>query len=118
MNLPAHATDPYYYDVIGNVSTSNFRPSPPPSVFSSTVKRRNAAQQGEQGGSVLEMRPRYPIAGGWNYTFTVGWDAPLGDSLKVAKGGEYVVGVPFLTGLTEVAVRDVEFTVILPEGAT
>ncbi|KAL7413043.1 putative oligosaccharyltransferase alpha subunit [Mrakia frigida] len=116
LNLPPHATDPYYYDIIGNVSTSNFRPSPPPTVASSSTVKRRVPAAAEQG-SVLELRPRYPIAGGWNFTFTVGWDAPLGDSLKRLSGGEYLLGVPFLTGMTDVAVDEVEFTVILPEGA-
>jgi len=41
----------------------------------------------------------------------------LGDSLKRLSEGEYLLGVPFLTGMTDVAVDEVEFTVILPEGA-
>lgn len=34
-----------------------------------------------------------------------------------AKSGEYVLGVPFMTGMGDVVVDELEFDVILPEGA-
>jgi oligosaccharyltransferase complex subunit alpha (ribophorin I) len=118
LHLPPHIKNPYYYDIIGNVSTSNFRPTPP--AASKRISARSAALGGKGGEeSLLELRPRYPILGGWNYTFTVGWDADLGDVLKKGESsGEYVLGVPFLTGLEDVAVDEVEFVVVLPEGAS
>ena len=43
------------------------------------------------------MRPRYPILGGWKYSFTLGWDAPLGDSASYdAKTGTYIAEVPIM----------------------
>ena len=86
--------------MIGNVSTSHFRSG------AGRVKRP----------STLELKPRYPLLGGWNYTFTVGWDMPLGDVLK-AQGSKKVLGVPFLTGWRDLLVDDAELRVILPEGA-
>jgi len=103
MYLPAGIRDPYFYDRIGNVSTSRFRPA-----------TTSFAKQ-----SFLELRPRYPLAGGWNYSFTLGWDAPLGDSTTYnAKEDKYVVGIPFWTHIPNAVVDEAEVTVILPEGAT
>lgn len=100
----------YYYDVIGNVSTSRFRPGQP----ASASKKRTRVVDGN-----LELRPRYPVLGGWNYSFTVGWDAPLADSLHVdPTTGKQILQVPFLTALKGVVVDDEELTIILPEGAT
>lgn len=104
MRLPPLARSVYYYDVIGNVSTSHFR--------------EGAVRKGRTTESQLEFRPRYPLLGGWNYTFTVGWDSPLSESLKVDKDGKYVLSVPFLTPLKDVVVDDEELSIILPEGAT
>jgi len=93
---------PYFTDVIGNVSTSRFR---------SNSKEAN-----------LEIKPRYPVFGGWNYPFRIGWDADLKTFLrKVTNGDGYVLNVPFLEGPKQaegVVYEHVEFRVILPEGAT
>ena len=68
---------------------------------------------------MLELTPRYPLLGGWNYTFTPGWDAPLADWAGVdKKSGKYVVAVPFLNTFKDVPVDDAELKIILPEGAT
>ncbi|PVG00015.1 Ribophorin I [Serendipita vermifera] len=108
LQLPAGIYDPYYYDSIGNVSTSRFRPAPKPS----NKKRVSSAL------SFLELKPRYPLLGGWNYTYTLGWDAPLGDSAKYEKEtGKYIVGIPFMTPIPGAAVDDASVTVVFPEGA-
>jgi len=108
VDLPVGIYQPYYYDLIGNVSTSRYRPgrlSPP------------GFKRPSQPGW-LELRPRYPIVGGWNYSYTLGWDAPLEDSVKYeAKTGRYVLGVPFMTPIPGAAVNDAEVKIILPEGA-
>lgn len=80
-----------------------------------TVKRRQQAIKEE---SILELRPRYPILGGWSYNFTVGWDAPLEKSVHRTQDGSYILAVPFITGMADVAVENVDFVVVLPEGAT
>ena len=65
------------------------------------------------------MRPRYPILGGWKYSFTLGWDAPLGDSASYdAKTGTYIAEVPIMLGLPAAVVDEVTVKIVLPEGAT
>ena len=104
LNVPlkAGSLNPYFTDDIGNVSTSRFR---------SNLREAN-----------LELMPRYPIFGGWNYNFRIGWDANLRDVLRKLKVGDaYVLKVPFLEGpkMSEgVSYGKVELKVILPEGAT
>ncbi|KZS91219.1 Ribophorin I [Sistotremastrum niveocremeum HHB9708] len=106
MLLPAGINTPYYYDLIGNVSTSRFRPS------------RSGKSRTLQF-SYLDLRPRYPLLGGWNYSFTLGWDAPLSDSAKWdAKTGRYIIGVPYWTPITGSYVEEAEVKIVLPEGAT
>jgi len=108
LHLPAGIRNTYYYDQIGNVSTSRLRVAP------SVPKGRQGSQY-----SILELRPRYPLLGGWNYTFTLGWDAPLHDSTSYDKSsGKYIVEVPIMTPYPGAVVNDAEVNIILPEGAT
>lgn len=97
-NLGVGAMDPYFTDEIGNVSTSRFR--------------SNLAE------AHLELKPRFPVFGGWNYSFTVGWNHELGKFLR-GDGENFVLKVPFLEGPKQpTAYDEVELLVILPEGAT
>jgi oligosaccharyltransferase complex subunit alpha (ribophorin I) len=104
LRLPPGIRDAYYTDTIGNVSTSKLR----------------VGQYGLPGAhSVLEMRPRYPLLGGWNYSFVLGWDAPLAHAGGFdAQSGKYAIGVPVMTLLPGALVSDATVTIILPEGAT
>ena len=118
--LPPRISSPYFVDIVGNVSTSRYRPS----TYTTTSNPKNNVKLPSQGqktvvgsSSMLELTPRYPLMGGWNYTFTVGYDAPLGDYLKKRKGGDYVLAVPFLTPIKDVAFDDVTLRVLLPEGS-
>ena len=99
--LKVGSLTPYFTDVIGNVSTSRFR---------SNKREAN-----------LEIKPRYPIFGGWNYPFRVGWDADVKKFLRKISGGHgYILNVPFLEGPKQpegVAYEHIELRVILPEGA-
>jgi oligosaccharyltransferase complex subunit alpha (ribophorin I) len=99
--LRVGSMDPYFTDVIGNVSTSRFR---------SNKREAN-----------LEIKPRYPIFGGWNYPFRVGWNADLKKFLRKLNNGQtYVLNVPFLEGPKQtegIEYEQVELRVILPEGA-
>ncbi|EKD11925.1 uncharacterized protein L3040_009415 [Drepanopeziza brunnea f. sp. 'multigermtubi'] len=103
LNFPLRvgSLTPYFTDVIGNVSTSRFR---------SNKREAN-----------LLIKPRYPVFGGWNYPFRVGWDADLKKFLRKLKTGDgYVLNVPFLEGPKQpegVEYKHVELRVILPEGA-
>lgn len=104
LNVPLQAgsMDPYYTDDIGNVTTSRFRRS---------LREAN-----------LELKPRYPVFGGWNYSFRIGWNASLKSFLRALKKGDgYVLKVPFLEGpkMNEgISYEKVSLRVILPEGAT
>lgn len=101
--LQPGSVDPYYVDDIGNVSTSHFRPG----------TGKNSA--------TLELKPRYPIFGGWNYSFHVGWNNDLSSFLRRATGADsYVLKVPFLEGprVPEgVQYEHVVLRIVLPEGA-
>lgn len=126
IQLPAGIHSPYFYDQNGNVSTSHFRSTPSlPQAESPFLNPRvlDGVKPGTRAHaskfSVLEIRPRYPVLGGWNYTFTLGWDAPLRDwAAYDRKTGKNLVAVPFLNTFKDVAVDEAEFKVILPEGAT
>lgn len=99
--LKIGSMDPYFIDDIGNVSTSRWR---------SNAREAN-----------LELKPRYPVFGGWNYSFKIGWDANLKNFLRKTVGETYVLKVPFLEGpkMNEgIEYERLELRVILPEGAT
>jgi oligosaccharyltransferase complex subunit alpha (ribophorin I) len=109
LHLPPGVHSPYFYDLNGNVSTSHFRPSKPPT----TTKSRSVLF------SVLEIQPRYPLLGGWNYNFTLGWDARLGESTRFDKDtGRYIIFIPFWTVIPHSVVDEAEVSIIFPEGAT
>lgn len=99
--LQVGSMNPYFVDDIGNVSTSRFR---------SNLREAN-----------LELRPRYPIFGGWKYKFKVGWDADSKSYLRKLRSGDgYVLKVPFLEGPKQpegISYEKIVIRVILPEGA-
>lgn len=112
LQLPAGISPPYFYDLNGNVSTSHFRPAP---VTSKVNLKKPAPPQ----WSTLELKPRYPLLGGWTYNFTLGWDAPLGDSVRYDRSRNlYVLSVPFWTPIPGASVDQAEVKVVLPEAAT
>ncbi|KAK2028678.1 ribophorin I [Colletotrichum zoysiae] len=99
--LKVGSADPYFIDVVGNVSTSRFR----------TNKRE----------ALLEIKPRYPIFGGWKYPFTIGWNSDAKNFVRTVEAGKYVVNVPFLEGPKQpegVEYGQVNIQILLPEGAT
>ncbi|RKF73683.1 Dolichyl-diphosphooligosaccharide--protein glycosyltransferase subunit 1 [Golovinomyces cichoracearum] len=100
--LRAGSTSPYFVDTIGNVSTSRFR-----------TNMREAS---------LEIKPRYPVFGGWKYPFRIGWDADLKKYLRKLDASDgYVLNVPFLQGPKQEEGSEYEIIqtrVILPEGST
>lgn len=98
--LRVGSSDPYYTDVIGNISTSHFRSN--------------------QREAMLEIKPRYPMFGGWKFPFTIGWNSDAKNFLRKTTAGGYVLNVPFLEGPRQaegVEYGDVQVRVILPEGA-
>ncbi|GAA93471.1 uncharacterized protein L969DRAFT_86175 [Mixia osmundae IAM 14324] len=103
VQLPNGARSPYFTDVVGNVSTSHFRPS-----------------RGARGPSQIELAPRYPLLGGWSYDFQIGYILTASKYLRKAKGrsGRYVLSVPFLSPIANAAYDSVTTRVVLPEGAS
>ncbi|AJR60169.1 Ost1p [Saccharomyces cerevisiae YJM1248] len=95
MLLPEGATDHYFTDLVGLVSTSH-------------AERDH-----------FFIRPRFPIFGGWNYNFTVGWTNKLSDFLHVSSGSDekFVASIPILNGPPDTVYDNVELSVFLPEGA-
>lgn len=99
LELPPMASDPYFRDDVGNVSTSNFR---------SELKR-----------SVLEMRPRFPIFGGWVYNWNHGYNLPLSEYLSFSPiTGRFTFEAPFLKSFKNAVIDTAAVRVVLPEGAS
>lgn len=95
--LPANADDVYYKDLVGNVTTSNLR----------LEKRR----------SVLELHPRYPVFGGWKYTWFHGYTIPQLGYLASLGNDEYELSVSLLPTIKGLVCEKAKLKVILPEGA-
>jgi oligosaccharyltransferase complex subunit alpha (ribophorin I) len=98
--LQVGSVDPYFTDVIGNVSTSRFRSS--------------------KSEALLELKPRYPLFGGWKYPFTIGWNSNTAGFLRKTASGGYVLKVPFFQGPKQtegVEYEHVTVRVVLPEGS-
>jgi len=98
--LPAGASDVYYRDEIGNVTTSNLRPL-------------------ENGESLLELTPRFPLFGGWKFGFYMGYNLPsylylFKDSYDSSL---YMLNITFAAKFEDMVVDHLIVRVILPEGA-
>ena len=100
--LRADTISPYYFDDIGNVSTSHY-----------ASKSREAN---------LELKPRYPVFGGWKYSFRIGWNSDLRKSLRTIRfGRSYALQVLLLEGPKHnegIEYSVIQLRIILPEGAT
>ncbi|KAJ1021075.1 hypothetical protein NDA16_003861 [Ustilago loliicola] len=120
--LPPGSKDPWFIDQIGNVSTSRFRPSPPdPSLLTASTSGLPSSSALTSKMSSLEIQPRFPLLGGWNYSFSIGYTLPLsaGGWTKSLRGSsDFITAIPLFTPLKHVAVDSVSTTIVLPEGAT
>lgn len=96
--LPAAASDVYYRDEIGNISTSNLW---------------------AQDDSVeLELRPRFPLFGGWQTRFYMGYNVPSYEYLYNL-GNRYVLKMRVIDHIfDEFVVDHLNLRIILPEGCT
>ncbi|GAA5853883.1 hypothetical protein JCM8547_007484 [Rhodosporidiobolus lusitaniae] len=115
--LPSSAHNPYYYDLVGNVSTSRFRPSHRAQALLPSQKKLRSLHP-----ALLELTPRYPLMGGWNYSFTIGYDLDAREYVRARKEVDgqqrkYIAAVPFVEPLKDVAVDEVRVEIRLPEGA-
>jgi len=98
--LPPSASDLYYRDGIGNVSTSHVRHSSRDTTF--------------------EIETRFPLFGGWKTEFYYGYTLPSPRFLSTSASdpSHYFLNVSFAAPFAEACVDELEVRVILPEGAS
>ncbi|XP_015973939.1 dolichyl-diphosphooligosaccharide--protein glycosyltransferase subunit 1 isoform X2 [Rousettus aegyptiacus] len=95
--LPAAAQDVYYRDEIGNVSTSHLL------ILDDSVE--------------MEIRPRFPLFGGWKTHYIVGYNLPSYEYLYNL-GDQYALKMRFVDHVFDEQVIDsLTVKIILPEGA-
>ncbi|CAM9567407.1 unnamed protein product, partial [Hapterophycus canaliculatus] len=94
--LPAGASDIYYRDNIGNISTSSVRH--------------------HLGGVELSLQSRFPMYGGWKNAWYQGYNIPTEAGLRHS-GSHFTLEMPFGPPFSSVWVEDLTVKVILPEGA-
>ncbi|GLV43151.1 uncharacterized protein CBL_14170 [Carabus blaptoides fortunei] len=96
--LPASAESPYYRDFNGNISTSNMR-----------IKKDSVE---------LDLRPRFPLFGGWKTCYTLGYSVPSYQYL-FHKGDNYLLKIRLIDHVyDDMQVDQLETTIVLPVGAT
>jgi oligosaccharyltransferase complex subunit alpha (ribophorin I) len=95
--LPFTARDMYYRDVIGNISTSEYKVG--------------------QEGIELEIAPRYPMYGGWKTQFYIGYNLPSEDFLTVLPDGRYRLDIELPPAFDAAVVDSLRTKIVLPEGA-
>lgn len=98
--LPIQANNIYYRDQIGNISTSDMR-------FDES-----------DGHLELLIETRFPLFGGWQTQFYIGYSIPTEVGLFTAEDGTYKLKFDYFTLFDDVWVEEMETKVVLPEGAT
>ncbi|XP_076763080.1 dolichyl-diphosphooligosaccharide--protein glycosyltransferase subunit 1 [Xylocopa sonorina] len=95
--LPAAASDIYYRDEIGNISTSHTR-----------IKKDSVE---------LNLRPRFPLFGGWKTKYIVGYNVPSYEYL-FHSGDQYTLEMRLLDHVfDDMVVDELIVKIILPEGS-
>uniref|UniRef100_A0A8C4HPV0 Dolichyl-diphosphooligosaccharide--protein glycosyltransferase subunit 1 n=1 Tax=Dicentrarchus labrax TaxID=13489 RepID=A0A8C4HPV0_DICLA len=95
--LPASAQDVYYRDEIGNISTSHLQ------VLDDSVE--------------VEVRPRFPLFGGWKTHYMIGYNLPSYEYLYTL-GDQYALKMRLVDHVYDDQVIDsLTVKIILPEGA-
>jgi len=96
--LPAAAKDVYYRDDIGNISTSHLK------VMDDAVE--------------LDLRPRFPLFGGWKTHYVVGYNVPSYEYIFY-KGDIHVLNMRLVDHIyDDMLIEQAEIKIILPEGVT
>lgn len=98
--LPKLSTDIFYRDGIGNISTSNVR----------TTSTQ----------TIVKLKPRFPLFGGWGTDFNLGYSLPLGQFLnEPASGNNHRLSIPFADVLYEsMFIEEAVVKIILPAGSS
>jgi len=95
--LPAAASDVYYRDEIGNISTSNM------------LVQHDSVE--------IELKPRFPLFGGWQTRYYMGYNVPSYEYL-FNLGNNYALKMRFVDHVFDDFVIDqMTMKVILPEGS-
>ncbi|RZF37283.1 hypothetical protein LSTR_LSTR005615 [Laodelphax striatellus] len=95
--LPAAASNVYYRDEIGNISTSHMR------IMSDSVE--------------LDLRPRFPLFGGWKAHYILGYNVPSYEYLYNS-GDYYKLKMRIVDHVFDDMIIDEAVTkIILPEGS-
>lgn len=95
--LPAAAADVYYRDEIGNISTSNLR------VDEDYVE--------------LELRPRFPLFGGWQTRYYIGYNLPSYEYLYHS-GSQFLLRMRLVDHvMDDQLIGEFTLRIVLPEGA-
>ncbi|XP_037935723.1 dolichyl-diphosphooligosaccharide--protein glycosyltransferase subunit 1 [Teleopsis dalmanni] len=96
--LPASSTRVSYRDSNGNISTSNMR------VMRDSVE--------------LELRPRYPLFGGWKTHYVLGYNVPTFEYLY-KNNDNYMLQMRVIDHIFEsMVIEDAVVKIILPEGTS
>lgn len=96
--LPASASGVYYRDTNGNISTSNMR------VLKDSVE--------------LDLRPRFPLFGGWKTHYTLGYNVPSFEYL-FNNGDSFLLKMRVIDHIfDDMVIDEAQVKVILPEGST
>lgn len=100
VQLPKTSRDIFYRDGIGNISTSHVR-------HTSTH-------------TVVAIKPRFPLFGGWVTDFILGYRVPIGSFLnEPVSGNNYRLSIPFVDILYDnMFIEEAIVRVILPAGAS
>lgn len=103
--LPTLATDVYYRDEIGNISTSNLR---------APSKSKSMANEPLD----FELKPRFPLFGGWRTHYTIGYNLPIYQYL-FSNGNDYVLKMKLFEHIyAEQLIESATIKIILPEYST
>jgi oligosaccharyltransferase complex subunit alpha (ribophorin I) len=95
--LPVSAVDIYYRDEIGNISTS------------AVTTRTNRVE--------VELRPRFPLYGGWKTNYILGYNVPSAGFLH-SSGSDFALKIPFIDRLYDNAVIEkATVRIVLPEAS-
>jgi len=97
-HLPLSAKDIYYRDEIGNISSSHVRKI--------------------SGAIEVEIKPRFPLFGGWKTHYVIGYNTPSSDFL-LKSGGNFVLQTRLVDHIYANQVIDkATVKIVLPEGSS
>jgi len=97
--LPANSYGIDYRDDIGNISTSNVRKSRKYVLF--------------------EMRPRFPLFGGWHVVFNLYYTVPIYQLVGAVTGSStFMLNTTFSSPFEDIVVDEATLKIVLPEGSS